>query len=117
MNGEKPDLSVDWNQVFSYTPSTDHAAFTKLLIDNSHTPRVPKVSKFASEELLKELSSAELDTDPCPGCGDRFLLPSSYFQHIYRSSRTNKVDIFKLNIFFLDFSASFFVGLVAFSFD
>ena len=49
-------------------------------------PYVPCVPPNTSQRLIEALTEREVDQLSCPGCKDRFLLPTSFFQHLYRKS-------------------------------
>ena len=57
---------------------------SKSMVDqvfkNVLTPYVPCVPKNTSKRLIEALSDSELEQLCCPGCKDRFLLPTSFFQ-------------------------------------
>ena len=76
----------DWNTVFTSDGCSQHAFHNKILVEQAQPPRVPKLTKYASPDLLEHLQDKDLETDPCPGCGDSFLLPATFFQHVYRKS-------------------------------
>ena len=58
---------------------------------NALSPYYPCIPPNTSERLIESL-----ETDPknkwmleqlgCPGCKDRFLIPTSFFQHLYRKT-------------------------------
>jgi hypothetical protein len=42
---------------------------------------------FSNDSCLSSSWTEQLDGDnSCPGCGDSFLLPTTFFQHLYRRS-------------------------------
>jgi len=41
---------------------------------------------FSNDSCLNSSCSEQLDSNSCPGCGDSFLLPTTFFQHLYRRS-------------------------------
>ena len=46
----------------------------------------PSVPRGTSQKCIDALSDSELEMLPCPACHDRFLLPTTFFQHIFRKS-------------------------------
>ena len=53
--------------------------------------------------VVAALTESELEQLSCPGCKDRFLLPTSFYQHIYRKSARIHFDCIpcgKWNTFF-----------------
>ena len=62
----------------------------KSLVDqifkNVLEPYVPCVPKNTSQRLIEALTERELEQLMCPGCKDRFLLPNTFIQHLYRRS-------------------------------
>ena len=76
---------ADWSQMFRSTRPSQHAVLTQeLLCRRPGTPKVPNLARYASRELVDHLAK-ELEPEPCPaGCGDSFILPHTFFQHVYR---------------------------------
>ena len=70
INADKPLSKVTVDQVFKN-------------VLPSYAPRVPRNT---SQRCIDSLTSTDLEQLHCPGCKDRFLLPTSFFQHIYRRS-------------------------------
>ena len=46
----------------------------------------PSVPRGTSQKCIDALSDTDLEMLPCPACKDRFLLPTTFFQHIFRKS-------------------------------
>ena len=76
----------DWSNIFTSNVNSQHCQHIESLLQFSQSPRVPKLTKHASPALLDLLTDEDLETNACPGCGDTFLLPATFFQHIYRKS-------------------------------
>ncbi len=47
---------------------------------------IPCVPPGTSQRLIEHLTETDVDLLVCPGCRDRFVLPTTFFQHIYRKS-------------------------------
>jgi hypothetical protein len=79
----------DWKKVLKY-PQNYSDLSTKLiekqLFKNPLPPYVPCVPRNTSKRLIENLTEKELEQLCCPGCKDRFLIPSTFFQHLYRKS-------------------------------
>jgi hypothetical protein len=86
----------DWRKVFKYPPNYSDLS-TKLVeqqvFKNPLPPYVPCVPKNTSQGLIDYLTDRDVEQLSCPGCKDRFLLPSSFFQHLYRKSVRIQVPI------------------------
>ena len=52
----------------------------------TYVPCVPKGTSRRLVEYLTRVTPTDLEQLCCPGCKDRFLLASSFFQHVYRKS-------------------------------
>ena len=46
----------------------------------------PSVPRGTSQKCIDALSDSDLEMLLCPACDDRFLLPTTFFQHIFRKS-------------------------------
>ena len=46
----------------------------------------PSVPRGTSQKCIDALSDSDLEMLPCPACQDKFLLPTTFFQHIFRKS-------------------------------
>ena len=71
----------NWHKIMKVS---SEKPLSKSMVDqifkNVLTPYVPCVPKNTSERLINALSDSELEQLCCPGCKDRFLLPTSFFQ-------------------------------------
>ncbi len=80
----------NWQKVLRPPNPTNAEPLSKWVSDqvykNALEPYVPCVPKNTSQRLIESLTDKELEQLSCPGCKDRFLLPTSFFQHIYRKS-------------------------------
>ena len=79
----------DWKKVLKF-PANYSDLSTKVIeqqiYKNPLPPYVPCVPKNTSQNLIENLSEKEVEQLGCPGCKDRFLIPSMFFQHLYRKS-------------------------------
>ena len=77
----------NWHKILKI--SSEHP-LNKSTVDgifkNVTNPYVPTVPQNTSQRCIDALSSKDLEQLNCPGCKDRFLLPTTFFQHIYRKS-------------------------------
>ena len=77
----------NWHKIMKISTERPLA---KSLVDqifkNVLEPYVPCVPKNTSQRLIDALTERELEQLHCPGCKDRFLLPNTFLQHLYRKS-------------------------------
>jgi hypothetical protein len=70
---------MDWSQVLRLPQPTEHYGFVlDQLLSNESSSFQPGKSRWTEND--------ELEANSCPGCCDSFLLPTTFFQHIYRRS-------------------------------
>ncbi len=79
----------DWKKVLKFPPNYSELS-TKLIdqqiFKNALSPYAPCVPRNTTKRLIENLTEKELEQLCCPGCKDRFLIPSTFFQHLYRKS-------------------------------
>jgi hypothetical protein len=69
-----PRHQIDWSRALHLQQPAQHYA---LVLDQL----------FSNDSCLNSSCSEQLDGgNSCPGCGDSFLLPTTFFQHLYRRS-------------------------------
>ena len=77
----------NWHKIMKMSTERPLA---KSLVDqifkNVLEPYVPCVPKNTSQRLIDALTERELEQLMCPGCKDRFLMPNTFLQHMYRKS-------------------------------
>ena len=77
----------NWHKIMKISTERPLA---KSLVDqifkNVLEPYVPCVPKNTSQRLIDALTERELEQLMCPGCKDRFLMPNTFLQHMYRKS-------------------------------
>lgn len=77
----------NWHKIMKLSSSQPLSQSTvDQVFCNVIAPYVPCVPRNTSQRLIDALTEKELEQLCCPGCKDRFLLPTSFFQHIYRKS-------------------------------
>jgi hypothetical protein len=77
----------NWHKVIKLPSNQPLSKWTEdQIFRNATKSYVPCVPKNTSQRLIAALTDKELEQLSCPGCKDRFLLPTSFFQHIYRKS-------------------------------
>lgn len=79
----------DWKKVLKF-PQNYSDLSTKALeqqvFRNPLPPYAPCVPRNTSQNLINNLSDRDLEQLNCPGCKDRFLIPTTFIQHLYRKS-------------------------------
>jgi hypothetical protein len=68
-----PRHQIDWSRALHLQQPAQHYT---LVLDQL----------FSNDSCLNSSCSEQLDSNSCPGCGDSFLLPTTFFQHLYRRS-------------------------------
>ena len=56
------------------------------MLENGKDNYNPSVPRGTSQQCIEALSDSDLEIFPCPACKDRFLLPTTFFQHLFRKS-------------------------------
>ena len=73
-----PSHHVDWSRALRIEQPTEHyAAVLEQLLSEGRS---------SSSCVTPLQDSWGLEASSCPGCGDSFLLPTTFFQHLYRRS-------------------------------
>ena len=76
----------NWKKVIRLPTSLEHRLASDQIFRTILPTYFPCVPKGTSQRLVEYLTPTDLEQLCCPGCKDRFLLPSSFFQHVYRKS-------------------------------
>ena len=76
----------NWKKAIRLPTSLEHRLASDQIFRTTLPTYVPCVPKGTSQRLVEYLTPTDLEQLSCPGCKDRFLLPSSFFQHVYRKS-------------------------------
>ena len=79
----------NWKKVIRLPASLEDRLASDQVFRALMPTYVPCVPKGTSQRLVEHLTRAtptDLEQLCCPGCKDRFLLASSFFQHVYRKS-------------------------------
>ena len=76
----------NWKKAIRLPTSLEHRLASDQLFRTVLPTYVPCVPKGTSQRLVEYLTPSDLEQLCCPGCKDRFLLPSSFFRHVYRKS-------------------------------
>ena len=76
----------NWKKVIRLPTSLEQRLASDQIFRAVLPTYVPRVPRGTSQRLVDYLTPADLEQLCCPGCKDRFLLPSSSFQHVYRKS-------------------------------
>lgn len=76
----------NWRKVLRLPPSLHHRLDQAQVFQGVLPTYVPHVPKGTSQRLIDHLTQGEVDLLCCPGCRDRFILPTTFFQHIFRRS-------------------------------
>ena len=73
-----------WDDVVELTEGTSHSlSYLSSKVLDDYNPSIPRGT---SHRCIQNLSEQDLEMFACPACQDKFLLPVSFFQHIYRRS-------------------------------
>ena len=69
----------------------DHRSLDKQIFKDALSPYYPCIPPNTSERLIEHLETNPkdkwmLEQLCCPGCKDRFLIPKSFYQHLYRKT-------------------------------
>ena len=89
---QKPKPNVfkpiqNWHKIVKISSDDPLSRSTvEQIFKNTIAPYVPHIPPGTSDRCIEALTEAELEQLSCPGCKDRFLLPTSFYQHIYRKS-------------------------------
>ena len=75
----------NWNEVIQVTTEKIPNGL-KQISSNFLDPYSPSVPRGTSQSCIDALSESDLEMLPCPGCQDRFFLPTTFFQHLLRKS-------------------------------
>ena len=81
---KKVKLVENWKDILSI--SSSHGSDLDQVLENVVDSYTPSVPRGTSQACLDSLSDGDLEVFPCPACQDRFLLPTTFFQHITRKS-------------------------------
>ncbi|TRY69472.1 hypothetical protein TCAL_03255 [Tigriopus californicus] len=76
----------NWRKVIKFPQSTQERQIHEQLFKSPLPTYIPCVPKGTSQRLIATLSAKDVEQLCCPGCKDRFLLPHTFFQHVYRKS-------------------------------
>ena len=76
----------NWKKVIRLPTSLEQRLASDQIFRAVLPTYVPRVPRGTSQRLVEYLTPTDLEQLCCPGCKDRFLLPSSFFQHVYRKS-------------------------------
>lgn len=76
----------NWRKVIKLPLSNQERQIHEQLFKNPLPTYIPCVPKGTSQRLIATLSAKDVEQLCCPGCKDRFLLPHTFFQHVYRKS-------------------------------
>ena len=76
----------NWKKAIRLPTSLEHRLASDQIFRTVLPTYVPCVPKGTSQRLVEYLTPTDLEQLCCPGCKDRFLLPSSFFRHMYRKS-------------------------------
>ena len=90
-SGNKPKIIsakqvANWKKVLRLPTSMDDRLTSSQIFKPVAPSYGPCVPPGTSKRLIEHLTPRDLEQLACPGCKDRFLLPESFFQHIYRKS-------------------------------
>jgi hypothetical protein len=88
--GVKKSVAVkpvqNWKKVIRLPSSMQDRLSADQIFKNPLPTYVPCIPRGTSQRLINYLTEADLEQLCCPGCKDRFLLPSTFFGHVYRKS-------------------------------
>ena len=76
---------------FKFINIFHHRSLDTQIFKNALSPYYPCIPPNTSERLIEHLETNAkdkwmLEQLCCPGCKDRFLIPKSFFQHLYRKT-------------------------------
>ena len=84
-SGSLVKVVQNWRKVIR-VPGFDDRLTTSQIFKPALPTYIPCVPRNTSQRLIDTLSDEDLDQIVCPGCRDRFLIPASFFKHVYRKS-------------------------------
>jgi hypothetical protein len=76
----------NWRKVLRLPSSTNERLDSAQIFQSPLPAYVPHVPHGTSQRLIEYLTDKDVDMLCCPGCKDRFILPTTFFQHVYRRS-------------------------------
>ena len=75
----------DWRKLLKINQFSDDKSTTSQLFDNC-LPPFNALSSHAHQHLSLIEAPKDVDVFTCPGCRDSFMLPTTFFGHVYRAS-------------------------------
>ena len=76
----------DWHKVIDISNASEKSSAKQLIYCDTLEPYSPTVPRGTSQRCIDALSASDLEMLSCPGCQDRFFIPTTFFQHIHRKS-------------------------------
>ena len=83
-NVKKQKVVENWEDVIRLRICANNNV--EQISSNVMEPYNPSVPRRTSKECIDALSDSDLEMLPCPACHDKFLLPTTFFQHLFRKS-------------------------------
>eukprot|EP00090_Calanus_glacialis_P010973 TRINITY_DN19458_c0_g1_i1.p1 TRINITY_DN19458_c0_g1~~TRINITY_DN19458_c0_g1_i1.p1 ORF type:complete len:1182 (+),score=289.95 TRINITY_DN19458_c0_g1_i1:127-3672(+) len=76
----------EWHKVIELSDVSEKNSAKQQIYYDTMEPYSPTVPRGTSQRCIDALSASDLEMLNCPACQDKFFMPTTFFQHIYRKS-------------------------------